>query len=167
MINLYSNVIISQLQPREDENKEKEARKSPFKNITVGFPASTLGYTNQRMSKPCHNGSHLQSTVSQEPHHLIISYLTEPSQNSLLLGQIKHKRMQINPLYSTRSQFFLNQKPDVLVGLFETSLAGVVVIQEGSTPMLDLSKRPNLGIFSIFPVTILDTFTRDHLYTRS
>ena len=31
MINLYSNVIICQLQPRKDKNKEKEAGKGPFK----------------------------------------------------------------------------------------------------------------------------------------
>ena len=30
MINLYLNVIICQLQPSKDENKEKEARKGPF-----------------------------------------------------------------------------------------------------------------------------------------
>ena len=31
MINLYSNIIICQLQPRKDENKEKEAGKGPSK----------------------------------------------------------------------------------------------------------------------------------------
>ena len=37
MINLYSNVIICQLKPRKDENKEKEAGKGPFKKKYDAF----------------------------------------------------------------------------------------------------------------------------------